>query len=52
MRALIEGCQAQGHRVAIGGELYSDALGPADTPADNYQGMVRTNVNTIVAALE
>lgn len=52
MRALIEGCQAQGHRVMIGGELYSDALGPAGTTADNYQGMVRTNVNTIVTALE
>lgn len=52
MRALVEGCRARGHRVAIGGELYSDALGPAGTPAENYQGMVRTNVETIVKALE
>lgn len=52
MRALIEGCQASGHAVGIGGELYSDALGPAGTPAANYQGMVRTNIDTIVQALE
>ncbi|MBL9122944.1 MAG: zinc ABC transporter substrate-binding protein, partial [Planctomycetaceae bacterium] len=36
MRALIEGCQARGHDVGIGGELYSDALGPPQSPAGDY----------------
>lgn len=51
MRALVEGCQSRGHAVAIGGELYSDALGPPGSGADDYQGMVRANIDTIVQAL-
>ncbi len=37
----------------IGGEeaLYSDALGPPDSPAGTYVGMVRHNVRVIVEAL-
>ena len=31
-------------------ELYSDALGDPDTPADTYIGMVRHNVDAIVKA--
>lgn len=42
---------ARGHAVAIGGELYSDALGTAGTPEGTYIGMVRHNVSTIVRAL-
>jgi manganese/zinc/iron transport system substrate-binding protein len=41
---------ARGFTVAIGGQLYSDALGPAG-PAGTYAGMVRANVDTIVSAL-
>ena len=41
----------RGHPVALGGELYSDALGAEGTPAGTYAGMVRHNVETIVAAL-
>ena len=37
--------------MAIGGELYSDALGPAGSPAADYQGMVRTNIDTMVEGL-
>ena len=44
--------RARGHRVVIGGELYSDSMGPAGTPQGTYIGMVRHNVDTIVAALE
>lgn len=51
LHALLEGCRAQGHEVRIGGTLYSDALGPAGSPADNYLGMLRHNVRTIVEAL-
>ena len=32
-------------------ELYSDALGPADSPGGTYIGMVRHNVDAIVKAL-
>jgi manganese/zinc/iron transport system substrate-binding protein len=51
VEALIEGCAARGHTLRIGGELYSDAMGPAGTPEGTYIGMVRHNVRTIVEAL-
>jgi manganese/zinc/iron transport system substrate-binding protein len=41
-----------GGEVSLGGELYSDALGSAGSPAGTYIGMVRTNTETIVAALK
>lgn len=44
--------RAQGREVAIGGQLYSDSLGAAGSPAGTYTGMVRTNVATIVNALK
>jgi manganese/zinc/iron transport system substrate-binding protein len=54
-RRTIEAVQAavsaRGFNVAIGGELYSDALGDAGTPEGSYIGMVRHNVETIVAGL-
>lgn len=43
--------EAQGFQVAIGGQLYSDALGDPDTPAGTYTGMLRHNVDTLVEAL-
>ena len=52
IRALVEGCAARGHRVAVGGELYSDALGPEGSDAGTYVGMVRHNLDTIVEALK
>ncbi len=36
----------------IGGTLYSDSLGPPDSPAGTYIGMVRENVKTVVRALQ
>lgn len=51
VRALIEPCEAQGHKLNIGGELYADALGPPGTDAETYNGMLRSNVDTIVTAL-
>lgn len=38
--------------VEIGGELYSDAMGPEGTAAESYIGMMRENVLTIVEALK
>ena len=52
VRALIEGCRARGHEIAIGGELFSDAMGKPGTPEGTYVGMVRHNVETIVKALK
>lgn len=41
----------QGFDVIIGGELYSDALGDADSPEGTYLGMFEHNVTTITEAL-
>lgn len=51
IEAVIAGAQARGATVQHGGSLFSDALGPAGSPAATYVGMVRENVTTIVAAL-
>lgn len=51
VRALTEGAAAQGHTVIIGGELYSDAMGPAGTYEGTYIGMIDHNVTTITRAL-
>jgi len=51
IEAVVQGVRARGHNVAIGGQLYSDAMGAAGTPDGTYIGMVSANVNTIVRAL-
>ena len=51
INAVREGCRARGLEVRIGGTLYSDAMGESGSGADTYIGMVRSNVNTMVAAL-
>ncbi len=43
--------RARGRELAIGGELFSDAMGSEGTPEGTYIGMVRHNVDTIVRAL-
>lgn len=42
---------AQGFEVEVGGELFSDAMGDAGTEEGTYLGMVRHNIDTLVAAL-
>jgi len=55
-RQSIEAVQAavrsRGFSVSIGGELFSDALGTKGTPEGTYIGMIKFNVDTIVAALK
>lgn len=51
VRALVEGAAAKGHRVAIGGELFSDAAGAAGTYEGTYIGMIDHNVTIIARAL-
>jgi manganese/iron transport system substrate-binding protein len=38
--------------VSIGGELYSDSMGPAGSAGETYLGMMRENILTIVQALK
>lgn len=52
IEAVIEGAKQKGHEVAVGGELFSDAMGEEGTPEGTYIGMVRHNVDTIVKALK
>lgn len=55
-RRTIEALQAavnsKNYQVAIGGTLYSDALGNAGTIEGTYIGMFKYNINTIVNALK
>ena len=52
INAVVEGCNQKGHQVAIGGSLYSDAMGPVGEFEGTYIGMVGTNVETLVNALK
>jgi len=52
IEAVVEGCQAQGHSIHIGGSLYSDAMGKEGTEEGTYNGMVRANVIKIVKGLK
>lgn len=52
MKSLSDGCAAHGHKVSIGGELFSDSMGKSGTPEGTYVGMVRHNVDVIVKALK
>ena len=51
IEAVREAVRARGFDVAIGGTLFGDALGDQDTPEGRYVGMIRHNIDTIVAAL-
>jgi manganese/zinc/iron transport system substrate-binding protein len=51
VKALIEGAAARGHRVIIGGSLFSDAMGPPGTYEGTYEGMIDHNITVIAMAL-
>lgn len=51
IEALQAAVRAKGFDVAIGGELYSDSLGDADSGAGTYILTVKANIDTIVNAL-
>ena len=51
VEALQAAVRDRGGDVAIGGQLYSDALGSPDGDAGTYVGMVQHNIDTIVTAL-
>jgi len=51
VQAVQEAVQARGSEVDVGGQLYSDAMGDPETADGTYVGMVRHNIDSIVAAL-
>jgi manganese/zinc/iron transport system substrate-binding protein len=51
IEAVREAVRSRGFDVEIGGSLFSDAMGNPGTPEGTYLGMVRHNVDTIVAGL-
>lgn len=52
IEALQAAVKSKNHEVAIGGTLFSDALGNAGTKEGTYIGMFEYNVNTIINALK
>lgn len=51
VQALVEGAAARGHRVRIGGRLYSDAMGPPGSYEGTYVGMIDHNVTIVARSL-
>lgn len=51
MLAIQEGASERGQDVTIGGELFSDAMGPVGTYEGTYIGMMDHNATTIAIAL-
>jgi manganese/zinc/iron transport system substrate-binding protein len=52
LKAVVEGCEAKGHSISIGGTLFSDAMGEKESPEGKYIGMVKYNVQSIVKGLK
>jgi manganese/zinc/iron transport system substrate-binding protein len=52
LKAVIEGANARGYDLQIGGTLYSDALGEENTPSGNYKGMLEANIISIINGLK
>ncbi|MEM6560724.1 MAG: zinc ABC transporter substrate-binding protein [Planctomycetota bacterium] len=51
VEALVNGAKARGHDVVVGGELFSDAMGPVGSYEGTYVGMIDHNVSTVAKAL-
>lgn len=51
MQAMIAAARDLGHDLAIGGSLFSDAMGAAGTAEGTYVGMIHANTRAIVTAL-
>ena len=49
--ALVEGAKSKGHDVVVGGELFSDAMGPASSYEGTYEGMLDHNITLVTRAL-
>lgn len=51
IQAVVNAAQQRGHRVDIGSQLYSDALGERGTAGGTYIGMIFENTSNIVSDL-
>lgn len=51
VEALLGGAQARGHKLVIGGQLYSDAMGEPGTYEGTYLGMLDHNITVVTRAL-
>jgi len=51
VRSLIEGSASRKHKVTVGGQLFSDAMGAPGTYEGTYIGMIDHNVTVITRAL-
>lgn len=49
--SLVEGARSRGHAVSIGGELYSDAMGPDGSYEGTYIGMLDHNTTLVTRGL-
>jgi manganese/zinc/iron transport system substrate-binding protein len=51
IQAIVEGAAQRGWKVEVGGQLYSDAMGPPGSYEGTYIGMIDHNVTVITRAL-
>ncbi|MCY2984773.1 MAG: zinc ABC transporter substrate-binding protein [Planctomycetota bacterium] len=51
VHSIMEGAAEKKTTVSIGGELYSDAMGPIGSDAETYEGMMKHNFRIITKAL-
>lgn len=51
IQTLIAGARSRGKTVVIGGELFSDAMGPPGTYEGTYLGMIDHNITVVTRAL-
>ena len=49
--AVVDGAESRGHRVIVGGELYSDAMGAGGTYEGTYIGMLDHNLTLVARSL-
>jgi len=49
--AVVDGAGSRGHHVIIGGELFSDAMGPGGTYEGTYVGMLDHNLTIVARSL-
>jgi manganese/zinc/iron transport system substrate-binding protein len=52
LEAVVASAQARDYSIRIGGTLYSDALGEKNTPGGTYEGMLISNIKTIIEGLK
>jgi manganese/zinc/iron transport system substrate-binding protein len=51
IEAIVEGVQSRGKEISIGGELYSDAMGPSSDYEGTYIGMLDHNITLVTRSL-